>query len=92
MSWSEFNCTATQAYESYIDHEPYVEVQIPQGRLHELAERDHYYSQLDREHEYTRVLIDKMAQDERVRKTNPAVEKAWRNYQVLLELARTSHD
>jgi hypothetical protein len=38
--------------------------------------------------EYDKRIVYQLRADERVRNTNPAVAKAWRNYTTLLELAR----
>lgn len=75
-------------YESYVERQPYVEVLIPQHRLQDLVEKDYYYTKLEREHDYATQVVNQMVKDEVVRKQNPAVEKAWRNYQLLLEIAR----
>lgn len=37
---------------------------------------------------YAKTILTKMRKDEQVRNDNPAVAKAYRNYQMLLELAR----
>jgi hypothetical protein len=37
---------------------------------------------------YGKKLCNMLREEERVRDSNPAVEKAYRNYQILLELAR----
>jgi hypothetical protein len=52
-----------------------------------IAEQEHMYSLKKDAEEGKRIWI-KECEDKRVRNENPAVEKAWRNYQILLELAR----
>lgn len=69
--------------------EPYVEVLVPQHRFQELVERDRYYTKLSREVDYATHVVNQQVQDELVRKQNPAVELAWRKYQLLLEMSRT---
>lgn len=71
-----------------LEREPYVEMYVPQHRFQEMVERDRYYTKLSREHDYATTVVNQQVQDEIVRKQNPAVEKAWRRYQMLLELAR----
>ena len=87
--FDDYNFTASQ-YMASIDfeREPYVEMYIPQEDFQRLVEKDRYYTRLSQEHDYATSVVNQMVQDEIVRKQNPAVEKAWRNYQMLLELAR----
>lgn len=74
--------------QAYVDREPYVEMYIPQHKFQEMVERDRYYKQMAAQHEYATELANQQIRDEVIRKTNPAVEKAWRNYQLLLEMCR----
>ena len=75
-------------YHAQVDREPYVEMYVPQHRFQELVERDRYYTKLSREVDYATQVVNQQVQDEVVRRQNPAVELAWRKYQMLLELAR----
>lgn len=77
--------------EHYIDHrvEQYMEVTIPQHRLQELIERDRYFNEMVKRHDYAQMLLAERTIEDTIRRQNPAVEKAWRNYQLLLEMART---
>lgn len=84
---SDWNVHAID-YDCHIQTEQYLEVTIPRHRLEELVERDRYYTELSRHHDYATQVVNQMVADELVRKQNPAVEKAWRNYQLLLEMAR----
>jgi hypothetical protein len=52
-----------------------------------IAEQELMYNLKKDAEEGKRIWI-KECEDKRVRNQNPAVEKAWRNYQILLELAR----
>lgn len=70
-----------------VQTEPYVEMYIPQHRFRELIEQEKYVSYLEDRAEHNKVLVDKIRKEERIRDANPAVEKAWRNYQLLLKLA-----
>jgi hypothetical protein len=52
-----------------------------------IAEQEHMVNLKKDANEGKRLWI-RDCEDKRVRNENPAVEKAWRNYQMLLELAR----
>jgi hypothetical protein len=52
-----------------------------------VAEQEHMYNLQKDAEEGKRIWI-RECEDKRVRNENPAVEKAYRNYQMLLELAR----
>ena len=52
-----------------------------------IAEQEHMYN-LKKDAEEGKRLWIRDCEDRRVRNQNPAVEKAYRNYQMLLELAR----
>lgn len=88
MRFSDWNVHSVEHDYSMLQTEQYMEVTIPKHRLQELVERDRYYDELSKRHDYAVEVINQMVRDEIVRKENPAVEKAWRNYQLLLELAR----
>ena len=84
-----YDCTrAVYDAQSYIDREPYVEMYIPQHKFQEMIERDRYYSKMSQQVDYATQVVNQQVQDEIVRKQNPSVEKAWRNYQLLLEMCR----
>lgn len=87
IRYSDWNVHSV-SHDYHIQTEQYLEVTIPRHRLEELAERDKFYSEVAKQHEYAVQVVNQMVQDELVRKQNPAVEKAWRNYQLLLEMAR----
>jgi hypothetical protein len=71
-----------------IEREPYVEINIPQHRFKQLVERHEWYQKLESEADYYKGVVEQYREDERVRDRCPAVQKAWRNYITLLELAR----
>jgi hypothetical protein len=52
-----------------------------------VAEQEHM-QQLTDEAKFSKRLWVQSREDRQVRDSNPAVEKAYRNYQMLLELAR----
>ena len=88
LKFNEWNVHSVEHDYSTVHTEQYMEVTIPKHRLQELVERDRYYTELSRHHDYATQVINQMVEDELVRTQNPAVEKAWRNYQLLLEMAR----
>lgn len=90
FSLTEYRMTAMEAYdmESYIEREPYIELSIPQHRLHELLIQHHQYKLLRQEHHYAEQAIKRECEDKLVRMENPAVMKAYERYQVLLEMSR----
>lgn len=89
IRFSDWNVHSTEYdYTSTIQVEQCLDVTIPKHRFQELVERDRFYTELSRRHDYASAVVDQMVQDEVVRKNNPAVEKAWRNYQLLLEMCR----
>jgi hypothetical protein len=65
-----------------------VELHIPQHRFDELIERDEYLTRVERELDYNQKVVNMLREDERVRDQNAAVQKAYKNYLMLLELAR----
>lgn len=71
-----------------VEREPMVEVNMPQHRFRELVERERWYGRLEQESEYYRSIVEQYRNDERVRDRNPAVQKAWQKYIMLLEMAR----
>lgn len=71
-----------------IEREPMVEINMPQERFRQLVEKDRWYNNLEREAEHYKSIVEQYRNDERVRSRNPAVQKAWEKYLMLLELAR----
>lgn len=88
IRFSDWNVHSIEHDYSTIQTEQYMEVTIPKHRLQELVERDRFFDELSKRHDYAVELVNQMVRDDIVRKENPAVEKAWRNYQMLLEIAR----
>lgn len=71
-----------------VEKQPMVEINIPQEHFQTLVEREKFYSSVEREADHYKKIVDQYREDERVRDKNPAVQKAWRNYITMLELAR----
>ena len=75
-------------FDQEVDREPMVEMYIPQEKFRRLVEREQEFRDLVNRNQDLFEKIQDQRADEAVRKSNPAVEKAYRNYQMLLELAR----
>jgi hypothetical protein len=75
-------------FDQAVEREPMVEINMPQERFRSLVERERWYGKMEQEAEYYKRIVDQLRADERVRDDNPAVQKAWKNYLMLLELAR----
>jgi hypothetical protein len=71
-----------------VEREPMVEINMPKHRFQDLVERERFYSQVERESEYYKRIVDQYRNDERIRDRNPTVQKAYEKYLMLLELAR----
>lgn len=70
------------------DKEPMVEMYIPQDKFRDLVERDRWVGQMEAEARYYKERYMQEVEDDKIRHRNPAVKKAWEQYQMLLELAR----
>ena len=71
-----------------VEREPMVKMYMPKHRFRELVEREDYLTRLEQDRNYNQSVVNMLRADERVRDENPAVAKAYRNYLMLLELAR----
>ena len=65
-----------------------VEVLMPRDRLNSIIEYINYCERSVEKHEVDRQLIARYERDRIIRLKNPAVEKAYQKYVMLLELAR----
>lgn len=70
------------------ESEPMIEMTIPQDRFRDLIEQDEYVTKLEQERDYNQNIVSMLRADERVRWNNPSVDKAYKKYLMLLELAR----
>jgi len=70
------------------EYEQAIEVTLSRDAFVKLMEADYYYEQESRDHDYNRKIVDMLRADERIRCDNPAVDKAYKKYLMLLELAR----
>jgi len=74
--------------ESEVEVVPMKAIHLSSDNLERLVrERESMERQLEQA-EYDKRIVYQLRADERVRNSNPAVAKAWRNYTTLLELAR----
>ena len=73
-----------------IEHkvEPLVAIHLPREQFDRLMDEQIRMDSWRDEANYARSMMKSKREDENVRDRNPAVAKAYRNYQLLLELAR----
>ena len=71
-----------------VEREPMVKMYLPKHKFRELVEREDYLTRLEQDRNYNQNVVNMLRADERVRDQNPAVAKAYKNYLMLLELAR----
>jgi hypothetical protein len=67
---------------------PMKAIHLSSDNLERLIRDQERLDQLLDQQLYDKQVLAKLRKDEQVRNSNPAVEKAYRNYQILLELAR----
>lgn len=80
--------SGTAMYEMEHRVEPLVAIHMPREQFERLMD-EHTRMDLWRdEAEYAKKVLTMLRNDERVRDDNPSVQKAYRNYLTLLELAR----
>lgn len=76
-----------QAHFNVIDV-PCYDITIPEDKLEELVDELEYYRNQSQQNEHAQTVLKQIRTDERVRTDNPAVQKAWMRYLMLLEIAR----
>ncbi len=74
--------------EASIDVAPMRAIHLTDESLDRLIREQRYLHDLESDAEYGKKIVRMLREDERVRDSNPAVAKAYRNYITLLELAR----
>lgn len=67
---------------------PMQSIHLSSDNLNKLVAEQELIQHMMQDAEQGKQMWREMMQDRAVRESNPAVEKAWRNYQMLLELAR----
>ena len=78
----------TALYEMERRVEPLVAIHLPREQFDRLMDEQTRMDRWRDEAEYAKKVLTNLRMDERVRDDNPAVQKAYRNYLTLLELAR----
>jgi hypothetical protein len=76
-------------FDQTVEKEPMVEMYIPQHRFQDLVERERMVDEINDQNRRYRQLLDQLDEDARIRNSNPALKKAWDNYQLLLGLCRS---
>ncbi len=71
-----------------VEHEPYVEMYIPQHRFRQLVELDEDYTDACRRASNSNAVIAQLQEEERIRNSNPSVKAAYEKYKMLLEICR----
>jgi hypothetical protein len=75
-------------FDQEVDREPMVEMYIPQDKFRRLVEREQEFRDMVGRNQEMFEKIQRDRIDEAVRKSNPAVAKAYEKYKMLLELSR----
>ena len=83
-----YRFNATDAYTHSIRSEPCVAVHMPKERFERLIAQQDYIDRMESDANYGKELLRRQHDDRMVRESNDSVAKAYRNYQMLLELAR----
>ena len=78
----------TALYEMEHRVEPLVAIHMPREQFERLMDEHTRMDMWRDEAEYAKKVLTMLRNDERVRDDNPSVQKAYRNYLTLLELAR----
>jgi hypothetical protein len=68
--------------------EPLVAIHLPREQFDQLMDDYNRMNSWRDEANYAKTILTNQRKDEQVRYNNPAVAKAYRNYQMLLELCR----
>jgi hypothetical protein len=88
MMWDDPRAVYQHTFLTHTYDEPYVEIHIPRGSFEHILARDEVQEQDAFKVKHALDVLKQHRVDEQVRNDNPAVQKAWRNYLMLLELAR----
>lgn len=77
-----------ESYHIQTEVVPMQAIHLSSDNLNKLVAEQELIQHMMNDAEQGKQMWRQMTQDRAVRESNPAVEKAWRNYQMLLELAR----
>jgi hypothetical protein len=86
MDYMRFRATATYEMEHRV--EPCVAIHLPKHQFNRLMDEQSRMDSLRDEANYAKTLLTKIRKDDQVRYDNPAVDKAYQKYLMLLELCR----
>lgn len=78
----------TAMYDLEYKVEPLVAIHMPREQFDRLMDEQNRMDSWRNEAEYAKRVLTNLRKDEQVCAENPAVAKAYRNYQMLLELCR----
>ena len=78
----------TVMYEMEHKVEQLMAIHLPKEQFDRLMDEQTRMDMWRKEAEYAKKFLSDLRRDEQVRKLNPAVQKAWDKYQMLLELSR----
>ena len=67
---------------------PCYDVTVPEDKFEELADTMEFFDNQSHKHVHAMQVLEQARADERIRQDNPAVQKAWMRYLMLLEIAR----
>jgi len=67
---------------------PCYDITIPEDKFEELVDQIEFFNEQHHKHAHAMQILQQARDDERIRDANPAVQKAWMKYLMLLEIAR----
>ena len=73
-------------FDQTVEKEPMVEMYMPQHRFRDLVERERMLDEISDENRHYKEIVHDLRVEEQIRNNNPALKKAWENYQLLLRL------
>lgn len=88
VMWDDPRALYQHSYFTNTYDEPYVELHMPAASLEHIVNMSETEEQEAYRVQHALDVLKQHRVDEQVRNDNPAVQKAWRNYLMLLELAR----
>ena len=76
-------------YQTYVDRVQMVDIVMPEDRLRDLLTLEERLHMLENVNKAATQIINEHTSEEKVRKNNPAVQKAYEKYKLLVEMTRT---
>jgi len=77
-----------QPFDAEVEVVPMKSIHLTIDNLERLLRDQERMDRIEDENQYAKTILTGLRKDEQVRNDNPAVDKAYRNYLMLLELAR----